>query len=156
MENRIEGPRNTLREESGRVPASSPSKKAERRARRPGWGTRKNAVRIPEVENSTVTTKRARGASVDGAVGVGPSDMPAEHISRSLARLLRRGVRTATVREIGGVLYVVTKEIPEGVFVLRTADRITAYRAGIMTPAAGLDVVASVSVQDSAFSVATA
>lgn len=82
--------------------------------------------------------------------------MPVDYISRSLGRLLRKGVRTATVREIDGVPYVVTKEIPEGVFVLRTADQITAYRAVILTPAAGLDVVASISVQDPAFSVATA
>lgn len=67
--------------------------------------------------------------------------------------LLRKGVRTATAREIGGVPYVVTKEIPEGVFVLRTADRITAYRAGGKTPIAGLSIIAFVSVQDPGFSV---
>lgn len=153
MENRIYGPRNTLREESGRVPASSPSKNTGRAA-----AARKFRVGdqpcTAVVENSTVQTKRARGVSVDGAVGVGPVDMPAEHISRSLARLLRKGVRTATVREIGGVPYVVTKEIPEGVFVLRTTDRITAYRAGVSPVAAGLGVVASVSVQDPGFPVA--
>lgn len=153
MKNLNFGPRNTVRGNGGRAPISSPVDNADQAAAArefsPG-GQPCAAV----AENPTVQTKRARGGSVDGAVGVGPADMPVEYISRSLGRLLRKGVRTATVREIDGVPYVVTKEIPEGVFVLRTADRITAYRAGRETPLAGLSVIASVSVQDPGFSVA--
>lgn len=155
MKNPNYDPRNDARGKCERVPASSPVKNTGRAAAA-GKFRAGGQPRATVVEKSTVQTKRARGGTVDGAVGVGPADMPIDYISRSLGRLLRKGVRTAKVREIGGVRYVVTKEIPEGVFVLRTADRITAYRAGILTPTAGLDVVASVSVQDPGFLVATA
>lgn len=78
--------------------------------------------------------KRARGQQVDGAIGIGHPEMPPEHIARGLARIIRKGVRTAQVREIAGVSLVLSPEIPAGTFALRTADRITAYQSETAVP----------------------
>ncbi|MFH6781151.1 MULTISPECIES: hypothetical protein [Methylobacterium] len=56
--------------------------------------------------------------------------LDAEMIARALARIAAKGIRTATVREIGGVPVVMTTELPEGVTAMMAVDRITAYRAG--------------------------
>lgn len=122
-------PRNNERADSARLPERSPVKNTERRARKPGWGAPKNPTRLPVIEKSTVLTKRARGQQVDGAIGIGRPEMPSEQIARGLARIIRRGVRTAQTREIGGVSLVLSPEIPAGTFALRTVDRITVYRS---------------------------
>lgn len=76
-------------------------------------------------------------------MGVGHPLMPAEHILRGLARIAARGVRTATLYEIGGVSVAMSKELPEGVFALRSPGRIEAYRDG--APIASVPVPAILS-----------
>ena len=134
MENRIDGPRNTPREESERVPVPSPTWTSRRQARSPNWGKPHSSLHSPSIGNSRLLTKRARGQQVDGAIGIGPPEMPAECIVRGLARIIRKGVRTAQTREIAGVSLVLSREIPVGTFALRTADRITAYLAETGVP----------------------
>lgn len=82
--------------------------------------------------------KRARAATADVAVGVGHPLMCEDRIARGLARIAAKGIRTATVREIGGMPVVMTTELPEGVIAMMAVDRITAYRAG--QPVASLPI----------------
>lgn len=86
---------------------------------------------IVAIGDGKVLTKRRRGQQVDAVFGAGREDMSAEYVARSLARIIRKGVRSATVREIAGVPVIFSAEIPVSTFALRTADRITAYRSGV-------------------------
>lgn len=80
--------------------------------------------------HSPAAPKRVRSPTADIAVGVGHPLMDAARIARGLARIAAKGIRTATVREIGGVPVVMTTELPEGVTAMMSVDQITAYRAG--------------------------
>lgn len=80
--------------------------------------------------HSPAAPKRVRPPTADVAVGVGHPLMCEDRIARGLARIAAKGIRTATVREIGGVPVVMTTELPEGVTAMMAVDRITAYRAG--------------------------
>lgn len=139
MKNLNCGLRNGLRGRCERVSSPSPVENTGWHYKNPtGWKT-ENLRRAPGVETSTVVTKRGRGWQVDGALGIGHPDMPAEHITRGLACIIQRGVRTSTVRELGGVSVVLCPEIPAGTFALRTAGRITAYQIGTGVPIVSLE-----------------
>lgn len=62
----------------------------------------------------------AHHTTVDVAVGCGHPDMDMAALGRGLARIAAKGIRTARVRTLGGVLLVMTKDLPEGVVAVRT------------------------------------
>ena len=127
MENRIDGPRNTLREESERVPAPSPTWISRRQVRSPNWGKPRSTIYSPGIANSPVLTKRARAHEVDGVIGAGHPEMSAEEISRGLTRLARKPPRTSKVLEIGGFPFALCPHIPAGVWAFRTATGLSAF-----------------------------
>ena len=90
--------------------------------------------RLAGIENAPVLTYRARGQHVDGVLGAGREDMTTDFISRSLARIIRKGIRTAHVREFGGGSFALSPQLPAGTFALRTADRITLYQSESAAP----------------------
>jgi hypothetical protein len=102
--------------------------------------------RVAAIGDGRAFTKRRRGRHVDAVFGAGREDMSAEYVARSLARIVRKGVRSATVREIAGMPLVFSSDIPAGTFALRTADRIIAYRSGVPyveVPCGATDVTAA-------------
>ncbi len=127
MENRIDGPRNTLREESERVSAPSPTWLDRRQARSPDWGKPRSSLHSSGIENSRVLTKRARAHEVEAAIGTSHPEMPVEDYIRGLTRLVRKPPRTATVREIGGVPVVLCPGIPVGMSAFRTVVGVSAF-----------------------------
>ena len=127
MENEIDGPRNTPCEESGRLPASSPTWLGRRKARSPDWGKPRSSLHSPGIEKSRVLTKRARAHEVDGVIGAGHPEMPAKDFIRGLTRLARKPPRTSKVLEIGGFPFALCPHIPAGMWAFRTADGVNAF-----------------------------
>lgn len=103
-------------------------------AQKPPPGKSKNVHPVAGLEHSRVLTTRAMGQQVEGAIGTGHPEMPPEHIARGLARLARKGQRSAIVREMNGVSVVLCRGIPAGTFALRTANQITAYSMETAAP----------------------
>lgn len=102
-------------------------------------GTPENPNCAPGVATSSVLKKRGRGQEADAVLGIGHRDTSAEHITRGLIRIAERGVRSANVRELAGVSFVLSRHLPEGLYALRTANRITAYRAETGVPVISLE-----------------
>lgn len=86
----------------------------------------------PEIHGSPQRERlkhRRQKPPVDAAMGVG-SEMSLEEMANGLARLITKGVRTATIYRMGDVPVVMTRDLPEGVFAMRSNNRIVAYRDG--------------------------
>lgn len=74
--------------------------------------------------------KRDRKEPADAAMGIAHGDMSLDAISHSLARLLKKGVRTASLYRVAGIPVVLVKTLPTGVIAMRSGNEITAYRDG--------------------------
>ena len=127
MENETDGPRNTSRAECDAVPAVSSTWISRRQARSPNWGKPHSSLNSPGIENSRVLTKHARAHEVDGVIGAGHPEMPAEDIFRGLTRLARKPPRTAKVLEVGGFPIALCPHIPAGMCAFRTVASMSAF-----------------------------
>lgn len=84
---------------------------------------------VAGIDNAKVRAYRTRGHPIDGVLGAGPENLPPDFVSRSLARIVRKGIRTGHVLEIGEGSFALSPELPAGTFAFRTADRITLYQS---------------------------
>ncbi|WCS24836.1 hypothetical protein LOK46_27540 [Methylobacterium sp. NMS14P] len=84
---------------------------------------------VAGIENARLRTYRTHGHPVDGVLGAGPENLPPDFIARSLARIVRKGIRTGHVLEMGEGSFALSPQLPAGTFAFRTADRITLYRS---------------------------
>jgi len=134
MKNSNANQRNSQRASSARELERPSRKSPQPHVGSPTTGASRNPARLFAVGKSTLLAKRSQGQQVDAVFGVGREDMSTEYVARSLARIVRKGVRSATVREIAGASVIFSSEIPAGMFALRTADRITAYRSETRVP----------------------